>query len=213
MGVEVRDGSHCAKIKVLADTHSFLEAPGQNKHPCLFQLLKVTHISRLLAPASIFKACDGQSRLSHNAISQMASSECQVWILCLSHPQFCSSVAQLCPALSDPMDCSIPDFMFFTLSQSLLRLKSTELVIPSNHLIHCRPLLLLPSVFPSIMVFSNESPLHIRWPKYWSFSFSISLSNKYSGLISFRIDWIYLLAHQRTLKTFLQYHSSKASFL
>ena len=85
--------------------------------------------------------------------------------------------------------------------------------MPSNHLILCRPLLLLPSVFPSIRVFSNESVLHIRWPKYWSFSFSISLSNEYSGLISFRMDWLGLLAVQRTLKSLLQHHSSKASIL
>ena len=88
-----------------------------------------------------------------------------------------------------------------------------ELVIPSNHLILCRPLLLLPSIFPSTRVFSNESLLHIRWPKYWSFSFSISPSNEYSGLISFRMDWLDLLAVQGTLKSLLQCHSSKASIL
>ena len=98
-----------------------------------------------------------------------------------------------------------------TNSQSLLKLMSIELVMPSNHLILCRPLLLSPAIFPSIRVFSNESVLHIRWPKYWSFSFSISPSNEYSGLISFRIDWLYLLAIQRTLKSLLQHHSSKAS--
>ena len=86
-------------------------------------------------------------------------------------------------------------------------------VMPSNHLILCHTLLLLPSIFPSIRVFSNESALHIRWPKYWSFSFSISPSNEYSGLISFRIDWLDLLAVQGTLKSFLQHHSSKASIL
>ena len=86
-------------------------------------------------------------------------------------------------------------------------------MIPSNHLILCRPLLLLPSIFFSISVFSNESVLHIGWPKYWSFSFSISPSNEHSGLISFRIDWLYLLAIQGTLKSLLQYHSSKASIL
>ena len=98
-----------------------------------------------------------------------------------------------------------------TNSQSLLKLMSIELVIPSNHLILCRPLLLSPSIFPSIRVFSNESVLHIRWPKYWSFNFNLSPSNEYSGLISFRIDWLYLLAIQRTLKSLLQHHSSKAS--
>ena len=98
-----------------------------------------------------------------------------------------------------------------TNSQSLLKLTSIELVMPSNHLILCRPPLLPPSIFPSIRVFSNESVLQIRWPKYWSFSFSISPSNEYSGLISFRMDWLDLLAVQRTLKSLLQHHSSKAS--
>ena len=100
-----------------------------------------------------------------------------------------------------------------TNSQSLLKLMSMELVMPSNHLILCHPLLLLPSVFPSIRVFSNESVLHIRWPKYWSFSFSISPFNEYSGLIPFRMDWLDLLAVQGTLKSLLQHHSSKASIL
>ena len=98
-----------------------------------------------------------------------------------------------------------------TNSQSLLKLMSTESEMPSNHLILCHPLLLLPSIFPSIRVFSNEAVLHIRWPKYWSFSFSISSSNECSGFISFRIDWLYLLAVQGTLKCLLQHHSSKAS--
>ena len=97
--------------------------------------------------------------------------------------------------------------------QSLLKLMSIELVIPSNHLILCHPLLLLPSIFPRIRVFSNESALHIRWPKYWSFSFSISPSNEYLGLTSFRIDWLDLLAVQGTLKSLLQHHSSKALIL
>ena len=100
-----------------------------------------------------------------------------------------------------------------TNSQSLLKLMSIESVMPSNHLILCRPLLLPPSIFCSIRVFSNESVLCIRWPKYWSFSFSISPSNEYSGLISFRMDWLDLLAVQGTLKSLLQYHSSKASNL
>ena len=104
-------------------------------------------------------------------------------------------------------------FLSFTNSQSLLKLMSIESVMPSNHLILCRPLLLLPSIFLSIRVFSNKSVLCIRWPKDWSFSFSISPSNDYSGLISFRIDWFDLLAVQGTLKSFLQHHSSKASIL
>ena len=97
-----------------------------------------------------------------------------------------------------------------TNSLSLLKLMSIKSVMPSNHLILCHPLLLLPSIFPSIRVFSNESVLPIRCPKYWSFSFSISLSNEYSGLISFRMDWLDLLAIQGTLKSLLQHHSSKA---
>ena len=100
-----------------------------------------------------------------------------------------------------------------TNSQSLLKLMSIELMMPSNHLILCCPLLLLPSIFPSIRVFSNESTLRMRWPKYWSFSFSISPSNEYSGLISFRMDWLDLLAIRGTLKSLLQHHSSKASIL
>ena len=101
----------------------------------------------------------------------------------------------------------------FTISWSLLKLISIELVMPSNHLILCHPILFPPSIFPSIRVFSNESVLCIRWPKYWSFSFSISPSNEYSGLISFRMDWLDLLAVQGTLKSLLQHHSSKASLL
>ena len=100
-----------------------------------------------------------------------------------------------------------------TNSRSLLKLMSIELVMPFSHLILCRPLFLLLSIFPSIRVFSNESVLHIRWPKYWSFSFSISPSNKYTGLISFRIDWLNLLASQGSLKSLIQYNSSKASVL
>ena len=101
----------------------------------------------------------------------------------------------------------------FTISQSLLKLMSIESVMPSNHLILCCPLLLLPSIFPSIRFFSNESALCITWPKYWSFSLSISPSNEYSGLISFRIDWFDLLAVQGTLKSPLQHHSSKGPIL
>ena len=103
--------------------------------------------------------------------------------------------------------------LFITSSWFLLKFMSIELVMPSNHLILCHPLLLLPSIFPSLRVFSNESVLRISWPKYWSFSFSISPSNEYSGLIFFRIDWFELLAVQETLKSLLQHHSSKASIL
>ena len=101
--------------------------------------------------------------------------------------------------------------LFITNSQSLLKLMSIKFVMPYNHLIFCHPLLLLPSIFPSIRVFSNESILCIRWPKYWSFSFSMSPSNEYSGLISFRVDWLDLLAVQGTLKSLLQEHSLKTS--
>ena len=124
-----------------------------------------------------------------------------------------SSVAQSCLTLCDPMDYSTPGFPVLHQLPSLLKLVSIESVMPSNHLILCRPLLLLPSIFPSIRVFSNESVLHIRWPKYWSFSFSIRPSNEYSGLISFKMDWLALLAVQGTPKSLLQHHSSKASIL
>ena len=123
-----------------------------------------------------------------------------------------SSVVQSCPTLWDPMDCSTPGFPI-TNSRRLCKLISIESVMPSNHLILYCPLLLLPSIFPSIRVFSNEIVLRIRWQKYWSFSFSISPFNEYSGLISFRMNWFHLLAVQGTLKSLLQHHSSKASFL
>ena len=114
---------------------------------------------------------------------------------------------------STPWTVACQASLSITNCQSLLRLRSIKLVMPSNHLILCHPLLLLPSIFPSIRVFSNEPILHIRWPKYWSLSFSISPSNEYSGLISFRMDWLDFLAVQETLKTILQHHSSKASIL
>ena len=111
------------------------------------------------------------------------------------------------------MDCSTPGLLSTTYSRSLLKLMSIESVMPANHLILCHPLLLPTSMFPSIRVFSNEPILHIRWPKYWNYSFSISPSNEYSGLISFRRDWLDLLAVQGTLKSLLQHCSSKASTL
>ena len=127
---------------------------------------------------------------------------------------YCCSVSQSCLTICDLMDCSTPGcrLLSFTITQSMLKLMAMESVMPSNHLILCPLLLLLPSIFPSIRVFSNESAVLIRWPKYWSFSFSISPSNEYSGLISFRIDWFELFAVQGTLKSLLQHHSSKASF-
>ena len=119
----------------------------------------------------------------------------------------CCSGTQLCPPLQRLA------FLSFTISRSLLKLMSIESVMPSNYLILCCPLLLLPSIFHSFRVFSNELTLHIRWPKYWSFSYRISPSNEYSRLISFRMDWLDLLAVQGTLKSLLQHHTSKASML
>ena len=112
-----------------------------------------------------------------------------------------------------PWIAALQASLSITNSQSLPKPTSIKVMMPSNHLILCRPLLLLPSIFPRIRVFSNESALHIRWPKYWSFSFNISPSNEHPGLISFRMDWLDLLAVQGTLKSLLQHHSSKASIL
>ena len=134
----------------------------------------------------------------------------------MSSVQF-SSVTQSCPTLCDPMNHSTPGCvdkeLSITNSWSLLKLMSIELVMPSSHLILYCPLLLLPPIPPSIRVFSNESTLCMRWPKYWSFSFSMSPSNEHPGLISFRMDWSDLLAVQGTLMSLLQHHSSKASIL
>ena len=121
------------------------------------------------------------------------------------------SVTKLCPTLCYRMDCNTPSFPSFTVSWSLLKLISIELVMPSNHLILCWPLLILPSIVPSIRVFCNESALRNMWPKYWSFS--ISPSNECSAVIFFRIDWSDLLAGQGTLKSLFQHHSLKASIL
>ena len=128
-----------------------------------------------------------------------------------SNLQF-SSVHSLCHVRRFVTPC-IAAHLSITNSRSPPKPMSIESVMPSNHLILCHPLLLLPSIFPSIRVFSNESARHIRWPKYWNFSFNISPSNEYSGLISFRMDWLDLLAIQGTLKSLLQHHSSKASIL
>ena len=132
-------------------------------------------------------------------------------VISFSSVQF-SSVAQLCPALCDPWTAAYQASLSITNSQSLLKLTSIELVMPSNHLVLCHPLLLPPSIFPNIGVFSNESVLCIRWPKYWSFSFSISPSNEYSGLISFRMDWLHLFAVQG-IPQFKNISSSVLSFL
>ena len=122
------------------------------------------------------------------------------------------SLSHVCLSMT-PWTAACQASLSITNSQNLLKLMSIESVTPSNHLMLCCPLLLLLSIFPSIRVFSNESALRIRWPKYWSFSFGISPSNEYSGLISFRMDWLYLLAVQGTLRNLLQHHSSKASIL
>ena len=124
----------------------------------------------------------------------------------------CCSVAKSCLTLCNPMNCSTPGLPVHH-QRSPPKPTSIESVMPSNHLILCHPLLLLPSIFPSIRVFSKQSALHVRWPKYWSFSFSISISNEHPGLISFRMDWLDLLTVQGTLKSLLQHHSSKASIL
>ena len=137
---------------------------------------------------------------------------CHCLLRSLSSVQF-SSVAQSYLILCDPMNHSTPGFPVHHQLQSLLKLTSTESMMPFNHFILCHPLLLLPSIFPSIRVFSNESTLRIRWPKSWSFSFSIIPSKEIPGLISFRMDWLDLLAVQGTLKSLLQHHSSKASIL
>ena len=124
-----------------------------------------------------------------------------------------SSVTQSCPTLCDPLDGSMPGLPVHHQLQEFTQLVPVESVMPSNHLILCHPPLFPPSIFPSNRVFSNESVLYIRWPKYWSFSFNISPSSEYSGLMSFRMEWLDLLAVQRTLKSLLQHHSSKASIL
>ena len=136
-----------------------------------------------------------------------------LWYTLMCPDALVSQSVQLCLTLCDPMDCSMLGFPAHHQLLNLLKLMCTESVMPSNHLIFCSSLLLLPSIFPSIRVFSNESVFCIRWPKYWSFSFSISPSNEYRGLISFRIDWFDLLAVHGILKSLVQYHSSKASIL
>ena len=132
----------------------------------------------------------------------------------MNYVQFSSVQSLSCVQLfANPWTEAHKASLSITNTQSLLKLMSIESVMPSNHLIFCHPLLLLPSIFPSIRVFSNESVLCIRWPKYWSLSFKISPSNEYSGLISFQMDWLDLLAVQGSLKSLLQHHSSKASIL
>ena len=155
---------------------------------------------RFLIPASR-AGSRGSERLDALLMAMQLSSEV-VAVQSLSRVRFC-----------DPMDSSTPGFPVVHYRPELAKTESTESVIPSNHLILCHPLLLPPSIFPSIRVFSNELVLHMRWPKYWSSSFSISPPNEHSGLISFKMDQLDLLAVQGTLKSLLQYHSSKASAL
>ena len=150
--------------------------------------------------ATVYRATKSQTWLTHNT---------HTYIVQFSSVQLLSCVLLFVTPWTAARQASLS----ITNCQSLLKLKSVESVMPSNHLILCCPLLLLPSIFPSIRVCSNESALRIRWPKYWSFSFNISPSNEYSGLISFRLDWLDLLAAQGTLKSLLQHHSSKASIL
>ena len=154
----------------------------------------------------------GYYRLLSSAPCTMLMSNvcCHGFICHLYH--ICCSVAKSCSVLHNPKYCSTPGFSVPHISQSLLKFTSIESVMPSNHLILCSPLVLLPSIFPSIRVFSNESVLPIRWSKYWSFSLSISPSNEYSGLISFRMDWLGLLAVQGFLTVFFNTTLQKHQF-
>ena len=166
----------------------------------------------------IHRRCPGNSWKWPNSsflIQSLAIDRRRCWVWGVSYGssvQF-SSVALSCLTLCNPMGCSMPGFPIHHQPPELTQTRVHWVGDASNHLILCHPLLLPPSVFPSIRVFSNELVLHIRWPKYWSFSFSISLSNEYSGLISFRMDWLDFLAVQGTLKSLFQCHSSKAAIL
>ena len=149
----------------------------------------------------------GQGGFGRSHVGRLNGSGHKKWNF-LSQVQF-SSVAQSCPTLCNPMDCNSPGLPVHHQLPEFTQLMSIESVMSSNHLILCHPLLLLPSIVSSIRVFANESVFRTRWPKYWSFSFDISPSNEYSGLI-FRMDWLDLLAVQGTLRSLLQHHSSKA---
>ena len=142
-------------------------------------------------------------------VQEIIKGDTKILFKCISSVRLLSHVR----LFATPWTAACQAFLSIPSSRSSLKLMSIELVMPSNHLILCPPLLFPPSIFPSIRVFSNESVLPIKWPKYWSLSFSISLSNEYSGLISFRMDWLDLLAVQGTLKSLLQHYSSKASIL
>ena len=162
----------------------------------------------------VLLSCPQQPALYMVISSWATGLDRQVWLWLENLSQFSSVQSLSCVRLfATPWTAARQASLSITNSQSSLRLMSIELVMPSSHLILYRPLLLLPPIPPSIRVFSNESTLHIRWPKYWSFSFSISPSNEHPGLVSFRMDWLDLLAVQGTLKSLLQHHSSKASIL
>ena len=161
---------------------------------------------------NVLRTSDGpQEPVSLPAHQHLISSDFFMLAI-LTGVQF-SSVTQSCLTFCDPMNCSTPGLPVHPQLRSSLKLTSIESVMPSSHLILCHPLLLLPPILPCIRVFSNESTLHMRWPKYWSFSFSIIPSKEHPGQISFRMDWLDLLAVQGTLKSLLQHHSSKASIL
>ena len=154
-------------------------------------------------------------KIKHLGFSHLVEPKCYIVIILIGIFLLLSSVQSLSwvQLFATPWTAACQTSLSITNSQSSLKLMSIESVMPSNHRILCRPLLLLSLIFPSIRVFPNKSLLHIRWPKYWSFSFSISSSNEYSGLISFRMDWLDFLAVQGTLKSLLQNHSLKASIL
>ena len=172
----------------------------------------------------VYLTCGWSYKVKAGASAYWAEHEIIKWlvgkVMCLvaaweswePHSQF-SSVAHSCATLATLWTAARQALLSITNSRSWLKLMSIELVMPSSHLILCHPLFLLPSIFPSVRVFSNESTLCIRWPHYWSFSFNISPSNEQPGLISFRMDWLDLLAVQGSLKSLLQHHSSKASIL
>ena len=172
----------------------------------LFQMSNTQSSVISLISQHLFRSSDLNHLITENLFPFVNPS------LFLPAPEF-SSVQLSCSVMSDSVTpwTAAQASLSITKSWSLLKLMPIELVTPSNHLILCCPLLLLPSIFPSIRVLSDESDLRIRWPKYWSFSFNISPSSEYSGLISFRMDWLDLLAVQGSLKSLLQHHSSKAS--
>ena len=157
--------------------------------------------------------CHDYSRSGNVSPSNLLFSFNIILDLRINHKYFVAQLLSCIQLFATPRTAAWQASLSFTISWNLLKLMSIKSVMPSNHLILCHPLLLLHSIFPSIRIFCSESALCIRWPKYWSFSFSISSSSEYSGLISFRVDWFDLPVAQGTLKSLLQYHSSKASIL